>query len=122
MSELVYLASPYTDNDPALMELRWREACAATAALMRKGVMVFSPIAHSHSVAIHGALPTGWDWWQRYDALYLERCSSMIVLTLAGWESSRGVRDEITIMQALGKPIRYMMLKDALANEEVNHA
>lgn len=111
---LVYLASPYSHRLTEIRDLRHFRVCMAAAALMRRGIMVFSPIAHSHPIVKHGGLPTGWDWWQKYERLYIDACSRMIVLQLDGWEESRGVQDEIRMMQEMGKAVEYMTLEDAL--------
>lgn len=57
---MIYLASPYTHSDVHVREWRFREACRAAAALLRAGITVFSPIAHSHPIAAFG-MPTSWD-------------------------------------------------------------
>jgi hypothetical protein len=44
---MIYLASPYSHPDRAVREERFRGACRATAALLRSGHAVFSPIAHA---------------------------------------------------------------------------
>lgn len=111
---LVYLASPYSHPLEYVRQTRFEQACAAAAALMRRGVYVFSPIAHTHPIACAGKLPTGWDFWQPYDRLYLQACERMIVLQLEGWEESKGVSDEIFIMQTMGKPIEYVTLEELL--------
>jgi hypothetical protein len=60
--DLVYLASPYTHADKAVMEDRFRAACRYAACLMRRGINVFSPIAHSHPIAQFG-LPPDWQFF-----------------------------------------------------------
>ena len=104
---MIYLASPYTDPDPAVREERFRAVCRVAAELMRRGVLVLSPIAHSHPIAAHG-LPTTWDFWETMDREHLKRCDELVVLMLDGWETSRGVQAEIRIAQELGKPVRYL--------------
>lgn len=106
--ELIYLASPYTHEDPAVQQARFETACRAAAHLMNKGHAVFSPIAHTHPIACAGDLPKGWDFWERYDRTILAGCHSMMVLQLDGWQQSRGVQAEIAIMRELGKPVEYM--------------
>lgn len=106
MRNLVYLASPYTDPDPAVMESRFDEACRAAAALMKKGVFVFSPIAHSHPIARFG-LPLDFEYWKTYDAMMLAFCSRMIVLQIDGWDTSVGVQFEIEIAEKLNMQIEY---------------
>ncbi len=109
---MIYLASPYSHPDPAVREQRFRAACRATAALLRAGEVVFSPIVHSHAL-VEFELPTGWSYWERIDRSYLERCDEVVVLMLDGWEESVGVRAEIGIARAMGKAVRFLSPDDA---------
>ena len=101
---MIYLASPYSHPDPAMRQSRFEAACRATAALMRAGLMVFSPIAHSHPLTQYG-LPGDWAFWQRYDRAHMEACSAMAILTLDGWKESTGVQAETRIAANLGMPV-----------------
>jgi hypothetical protein len=103
---MIYLASPYSHPDPVVREQRFQAACRATAALLRAGEAVFSPIVHGHPLADYG-LPTGWEFWERFNRTFLERCDEVVVLMLDGWRQSVGVQAEIRIAQELGKPARY---------------
>jgi hypothetical protein len=98
---LVYLASPYSHPDPAVRESRFQAACQATSHLMRAGLHVFSPIAHTHPVILAGTLPTGWEFWRAYDEAVLSACRALVVLELDGWEESEGVRGEVEIARQL---------------------
>jgi hypothetical protein len=73
---MIYLASPYSDADPAVEQARFDTVCRAAAAIMRQGLLVFSPIAHSHPIARFG-LPKDWGFWQRYDSAFLARCDGL---------------------------------------------
>lgn len=106
---LIYLASPYTHESQDVQWARFSQACQAAAWLMRQGLYIFSPIAHTHPIAEHG-LPGGWDFWGPYDRLFLNRCGGMIVLDIEGWEESKGVAGEIQIMRSQHKPIWHMDL------------
>lgn len=71
---------------------------------------VFSPIAHSHPIEQHfdeGGVE-GHDFWLRQDFAVLDRCSKLVVLTLPGWEQSRGVAAEIARAHELGIPLEFM--------------
>jgi hypothetical protein len=74
---------------------------------MAKGELLFSPIAHSHGIALAGA---GGDWaaWTSFDQWMVERCDVVRVLQLDGWELSRGVDAEIVYATILGKPVEYV--------------
>ena len=54
---MIYLASPYSHPDPAVMEQRFETACRVAGWLMARGEIVFCPIAMSHSVAVRYDLP-----------------------------------------------------------------
>lgn len=104
---MIYLASPYTHSDVHVREWRFREACRVAAALLRAGVTVFSPIAHSHPIACFG-MPTSWEFWSQVDREYLSRCDVLAVLTLAGWRESVGVQAEIELARKMGIPVVYV--------------
>mgnify|MGYP002782450901 CR=1 FL=1 len=104
---MIYLASPYAHPDPRVRERRFQEACRASAALLRAGVVVFSPIAHSHPIANYG-LPTDWEFWSQVDREYLARCDLLAVLTIPGWRESVGVQAELQIANELGIRIIYL--------------
>ncbi len=117
---MIYLASPYSHPDPAVREQRFRAACRAAVALLRAGHLVFSPITHSHPLAQHG-LPGNWQFWERYDREFLERCDEVVVLMLPGWKESVGVQAEIRIAGELGKPVRYLAPEDAARPPTLAH-
>ncbi len=104
---MIYLASPYSHPESSVREQRFRAACVAAVRLIRVGHIVFSPITHGHSLALHG-LPTDWRFWERFDHRQLACCDEMIVLTLDGWRESEGVQAEIRLATEFGKPIRYL--------------
>lgn len=103
---MIYLASPYNHDDPAVRVERFEAVCRFAAGLMRSGLVVFSPIAHTHPIAEHG-LPKGWEFWERFDREFLEAADSMIVLMLDGWVESVGVQAEIDIARELEIPVEF---------------
>lgn len=112
MTGLIYIASPYSDPDPDVREMRWRHVCAYAASLMSRGLHVISPIAHTHPIALAGGLPKGWDYWEEYDRKLLQACSSVRVLRLDGWRASKGVSAEINIATSMGMPVTFADLED----------
>jgi hypothetical protein len=102
---IIYLASPYSHPDVAVRLDRFRQACKVAGLLMNKGMIVFSPIAHTAPVADECNLPLGWDFWEKYDRAFLSVCSAMYVLTIEGWSKSVGVLAEIGIAKELNLPI-----------------
>ena len=105
---LVYLASPYSHPSPEVRHQRFEAACNHAARMMRDGLFVFSPIAHTHPIALHGGLPLGFDYWREYDERMLSACDELQVLMLAGWKESVGVNAEIAMATARGMAITYV--------------
>lgn len=105
---LVYLATPYSHPDPLVRVFRFNAVNRAAAQLMAKGLHIYSPISHTHPIAMEGSLPLGWDFWQQYDRAILDACCRMIVLRLPGWEESKGVAAEMQIAQDLGLAVSFI--------------
>lgn len=107
---LIYLASPYSHSSPMVREQRFVAACRAAGRLMKAGEQVFSPIAHSHPIEQYFEDETreGHDFWLRQDFAVLQRCSRLLVLTLEGWEASKGVAAEIEFAQQNGIPVGFL--------------
>ena len=101
---MIYLASPYSHPCPVVRYTRFTAVCRQAAEMLRCGIPVFSPIAHSHAIAAHD-LPLDWTFWQRFDRQFIEICSEMWVLTMDGWQESRGVQAEIALARVLEKPV-----------------
>jgi hypothetical protein len=105
---LVYLASPYSNPDPAVRHARFEEACRVALWLMDSGLAVFSPIAHSHPIEQCCGRVEGLDFWMKQDIAVLRHCSKVIVLRLWGWEQSKGVAREIELAEQLQIPVEYI--------------
>jgi hypothetical protein len=112
-----YLASPYSHPDIRVLESRYRAALAAVNYLMKKGIVVFSPIVHNHMIAMNYGLPTGWSYWAKYDEIYLKASAGLIILELDGWKESIGIDAEITIAKGLNKKIKMLSYSEVLKNE-----
>ena len=105
----VYLATPYSDDDPAVREARFLAVNKVAGILMRKGFLVFSPISHTHPIALAGDLPKGWEFWSKYDFTFINDWADYVfVLQLDGWEESVGVTAEIKLAEELGKPVTFL--------------
>jgi hypothetical protein len=106
--DFYYLATPYSKY-PGGLEEAFKLACRATADLIRAGIRVYSPIAHTHPVAIHGEIdPYDHGIWLPADAPFMHHACGMIVLRAESWEKSYGIKCEIEEFTKAGKPIIYM--------------
>ena len=103
-----YLASPYSKY-PDGIEEAFKVACRGAATLIRAGVPVYSPIAHTHPIAIHGAIdPYDHSIWLPADEPLMHSAKGLVVLMARSWKDSRGVGFEIGTFEEIGKPIFYM--------------
>ncbi|WP_111418484.1 DUF1937 family protein [Rhodoplanes roseus] len=102
---LCYVATPYS-KFPGGLDAAFMAAARITGDLARRGVRVFSPIAHSHPIAVHAEIdPLDHAFWLPFDAPMMAAADALIVVRLPGWDSSVGVRHEIDAFTAAGKPI-----------------
>ena len=103
-----YLATPYSKFKDGI-ESANRIACEQTALLIRAGVPTFSPIAHTHPIAIHGGIdPFAHEIWLPADAPLMHAAAGLIVCMMDGWRDSYGIGVEIDTFAKAGKPIVYM--------------
>jgi nucleoside 2-deoxyribosyltransferase len=107
---MIYLASPYSHLQAERMAHRFEAAARAAGLLMLADFLVFSPISHTHPIAVQGELPRGWDFWHAYDRWFIERCACVVVLQIEGWAASTGVNAEVAMARELGKPVEYVTI------------
>jgi nucleoside 2-deoxyribosyltransferase len=112
--ELIYLASPYSSYDREELNERVRKTERATATLIERGHLIFSPILHSHYIAhlvsfdpLNHA-PDKMTGWMAYDFAMIDKADEVWVLQIPGWDTSNGVRAEVEYAQKTGKPIKYV--------------
>jgi hypothetical protein len=108
---MIYLASPYSHRLKRVREYRFQAACRAAAILMQNGLNIFSPIAHTHPISVHG-LPGDWQYWRKYDEEHIRFCEALYVLMIPGWKESKGIREEIKLAAKLKKDIFYLEFRD----------
>lgn len=108
MNSLIYLAVPYSHPDSEVRKIRFQKVNVVAAKLMKAGHHIYSPISHTHPIALAGDLPTGWEYWSAYDRALLNVCKKIIVLKLEGWETSKGVTAELNIAKELGLEIEFI--------------
>jgi hypothetical protein len=103
-----YLATPYSKY-PAGIEEAFKEAARQAALLIRAGIPVYSPIAHTHPVAINGNIdPLDHGIWLPADLPLMKSALGLIVCKMESWEISYGIGKEIEEFQKAGKPVVYM--------------
>lgn len=103
---MIYLASPYSHEQPAVRQRRYELAREATGKLIELGHVVFSPIVYSHQFAAsHG---TDFAAWESFDLAMIGIAEELIVLMIGGWETSKGVWAEVEHAKQSGVSVKYM--------------
>ena len=105
----IYLAGPYTHEDPAVREGRYRALTRVTAAFTQRGELVYSPVTYTHPWAsITPGLPPDFEFWRAHCLGILRAwATELMVIKLPGWETSRGVKAEIDLATAMGLDVTY---------------
>jgi len=115
MKNIIYLACPYSHVEMSIRIARFEESARAAAYLIHQGMFVYSPITMTHPIDLVMADEgdtMGTDYWVDFDEAFMDVCAEMIILTLPGWQQSRGIAREIAYFEAAGKPIRFLEIKD----------
>lgn len=107
--KLMYLASPYSHKDINVCVERFRAICRFAAKAIAEGYNVYSPIAHSHSIAMHGEVDhLAHELWMKQDMVMLPRCDELWVCMMDGWENSDGMKMEIAYAKEHDIPVHFM--------------
>ena len=111
--ERIYLASPYSSPDPQVREHRFLAACKMAGKLISEGNVVFSPIAHSHYIALYNELPGDFAFWQKQCLSFLrDWATRLYVCRFAGWQRSKGLAAEVCEADRLGIPVTMAEFPD----------
>lgn len=103
---MIYLASPYTHPDPAVMEERFNKVTTVAAKLIHRGYMIYSPIMHFHPIAVRENLPRDYKYWQLINQKMIMLCDEVWILDLVGLAESKGCNEERQFAMANGVPVR----------------
>lgn len=103
-----YLACPYSDKLASVRQTRYLQVAEVTAKLLLKDIHVYSPIVHCHDLALRFKLPADFTFWCKYNYAMLAKASSLTLLELDGWETSKGVQAEIQYATNNSIPIQRL--------------
>jgi Domain of unknown function (DUF1937) len=102
---LSYLATPYS-RYPGGIEAAFMDAACLAARLLRIGVKVYSPICHTHPIAMCGNIdPLDHAIWMPFDEAMMRVCDMLIVAHMPSWETSKGIAMEVEHFEKAGKRI-----------------
>jgi DNA-directed RNA polymerase subunit RPC12/RpoP len=111
VGKLIYLASPYTHENMDIRVERFNQVLDCCGWFMNhsKNEFFYSPIAHTHPIAMRCTLPGEWQFWSDFDECILSRCNEIWILTLPGFSKSTGVKAERKIAERFGLPVRFII-------------
>lgn len=104
---LIYLASPYSHDNPQMRSHRAGVASQCAADLMDNQTIVYCPVAHGHCISSFSPLAAsfGHDFWMRHCRAMLWNCDQLFILPLEGWRQSKGMQEEIELAKSNKMPI-----------------
>ena len=103
-----YLASPYSKYPRGTSEA-FEEVCQAAGWLILRGIFVFAPIAHTHSIAVESEIDLAdHEIWLPADRPMMNGARGLIVCEMDTWQESYGVQEEIKVFQEANKPVYGM--------------
>lgn len=105
---MIYLASPYSHPDRSVVIKRYELVCKVAAVLINRGLFVWSPIAQTHVTATHYAMPTDAEFWKAYNFDFMRRSDAIYILTIDGWQQSKGVAMEIEFARYNHMELRFV--------------
>ena len=84
--------------------------------MLMGGYSPYSPIIHCHDMSFKYDLPKDYDFWQNIDRNAIEHCSEVYVLKMedafGNWRDSKGISDEVSFAESIGKKITYFECED----------
>ena len=105
-----YLAAPYTDKDPTVVDARVEAVMRADAWLTKyQHKLIVTPLS-KHFILKYEKISNTWGYWEKYGKGLLDLSKELIVLRLPGWENSTGVADEMSYASQIDIPIVYLDL------------
>lgn len=109
MDALYYVGSPYAHPNPSTVISRYDLVLTFTAELINTyGLVAYSPIVHNHILANRCNIKTGWDTWVKHDLKLLSVSEALVVYTIDGWKTSKGLKHEIKFAEVSNMPIYYV--------------
>lgn len=108
---LTFVSSPYSSPDPAIEDQRYRDACAFSAWLWKRGGIPFSPIAHWHPIVRAHGLPGNAMAWVEYNREMVAKSDAVVILCLDGWMDSLGIAYEVRWFEDRGIRPKYATVK-----------
>lgn len=109
--DVVYLTSPYNNNNQNFRIHRFLELCKIANKLVSdKNMVVFCPVLNYHSISNLGRKDSQDDTkvWFLLNNRVIKCCDYLLVLMLSGWPGDADVRSDIILAEYHNKPIKFI--------------
>lgn len=106
---MIYLATPYTSLDLPTRNWRFQRARSALYSLWDSGMPAICPVILGHEYEQRqrsGPRERPHEFWMVMARAQLSSCTSLWLLTLPGWEESKGVEAEVRLAHGMGRSIQ----------------
>jgi hypothetical protein len=108
MKNLIFISSPYTHEDPVVVEKNFVQVAKLSAHLTSKGYVTFSPIVYGHTLLSFRKMDADWETWKSFCLTFLKKSEEIWVYKMDGWNRSRGVAEEIEFAIKNNITIKYL--------------
>ena len=99
-----YMATPYSKWHAGIDDA-CKQACLCAGSFITRGVHVYSPIAHTHPIALACEMdPLDHKIWLPADKPMFHGAHGLLVMALRGWHQSFGIQEEISWARDHNKP------------------
>lgn len=100
-----YLATPYSKHPNGITEA-FKQASSAAGNLLKRGVHVYCPIAHTHPIALYGGLdPFDHGIFLPFDEKMMHAAHGILVVKMPGYFESAGIAFEVGWFESRRKPV-----------------
>lgn len=107
--KLIYIGSPYSHQDERVRHENYLKVTKIAAHIVSTGQVAISPITYGHVLLDHAKMPSDWEFWSDFCLTLLSKCDKILVCnTMAGWDKSKGLAEEIEYAKQNGIEIEYL--------------
>jgi hypothetical protein len=103
---LYYLSTPYSHPQPGVRLNRREMACYVVGQNILYGDShLYSPVAHNWRAGELCLFEESMDPYREFNFAMIARCDGLWVYCMEGWQTSKGIKEEVAEAQRLRKPV-----------------
>ena len=107
MKKKIYLAGPYSHENPDVMKDRASALTKVAGQLTLHDYLVYSPITHAITIVdMFPEMPHSFEFWKELDiSMIRDWADEVWILNIQGWDTSIGVEAEIKFAYSIQKKV-----------------